>query len=162
MPRKAFTVDEANAMIPRLTRVFEEIEEKKGLAHARHEKLQVLQVLWGDELTRATNPDHQEYKEHKEAIDGAVAAIEALIERAILGRGLRFPQGGLESGLVDFPTLYEGRWVYLCWQVGEPRIAAWHEVDGGFRGRQPLTPEHARRMGVEDNPYGVDDSVLDF
>jgi hypothetical protein len=162
MPRKAFTVDEANAMIPRLSRVFAQIAEHKHAAHTHHEQLQVLQVLWGDELTRPTNPDHQEYREHKQAIEGAVAAIEGLVQREILEYGLRFPQGGLESGLVDFPTLYEGRWVYLCWQTGESRIVAWHEVDAGFQGRQPLTREHARRMGVEDNPYSVDDSVLDF
>jgi hypothetical protein len=49
----------------------------------------------------------------------------------------------LESGLIDFPTLWEGREVYLCWKKGEPEVGFWHEVDAGFAGRQPLriTPE---------------------
>lgn len=41
-------------------------------------------------------------------------------------------------GLLDFPSLREGREVYLCWKHGEERIAFWHDVDAGFRGRQPL------------------------
>lgn len=42
-------------------------------------------------------------------------------------------------GLIDFPTLREGRIVLLCWQLGEgEKIAWWHEVEDGFAGRQPL------------------------
>jgi len=42
------------------------------------------------------------------------------------------------QGLLDFPSLREGREVYLCWRHGEERIAFWHEVDAGFMGRQPI------------------------
>ena len=45
---------------------------------------------------------------------------------------------GIEDGLVDFPSLREGRLVYLCWRIGEPDILYWHELDAGFRGRQAL------------------------
>jgi len=41
-------------------------------------------------------------------------------------------------GLLDFPSLREGREVYLCWKQGEAHIAFWHEIDAGFMGRQPL------------------------
>ena len=45
----------------------------------------------------------------------------------------------VRSGLIDFPTVREGRIVHLCWRRGEPlRIEFWHEVDAGFAGRQPL------------------------
>lgn len=43
-----------------------------------------------------------------------------------------------ETGLIDFRALHEGREVYLCWRLGEDRIKAWHELDGGFAGRQPI------------------------
>ena len=42
----------------------------------------------------------------------------------------------LSVGLMDFPALYEGREVYLCWLFGEERIEYWHEIDLGFAGRQ--------------------------
>jgi hypothetical protein len=44
----------------------------------------------------------------------------------------------LERGLVDFPSLREGREVYLCWEEGEEQIGFWHEPDAGFSGRRPL------------------------
>jgi hypothetical protein len=44
----------------------------------------------------------------------------------------------LDTGLIDFPTLRDGREVYLCWQLGEPHIAWWHEIETGFSGRLPL------------------------
>jgi hypothetical protein len=44
-------------------------------------------------------------------------------------------------GLVDFPALYQGRQVCLCWRMGEDDIRFWHEHDAGFRGRQPITAE---------------------
>jgi len=44
----------------------------------------------------------------------------------------------LDTGLIDFPTLLRGVEVYLCWKLGEPRIAFWHGVDEGFRGRKAI------------------------
>lgn len=42
----------------------------------------------------------------------------------------------LDVGLLDFPSLYKGREVLLCWRMGEPGIGHWHDVEGGFRGRR--------------------------
>jgi len=42
------------------------------------------------------------------------------------------------SGLVDFPARYQDRTIFLCWQHGEARIQAWHEVDAGYAGREPI------------------------
>lgn len=47
---------------------------------------------------------------------------------------------GFETGLVDFPSVMEGRDVYLCWQFDEPHVTHWHEIDSGFAGRQSLDP----------------------
>lgn len=44
----------------------------------------------------------------------------------------------LKLGLVDFPCLYDGRVVYLCWKFDETEITAWHEVDKGFDERKPV------------------------
>lgn len=42
-------------------------------------------------------------------------------------------------GLIDFPSMHEGRVVLLCWQLGEgDRIEWWHDIEAGFAGRQPL------------------------
>ena len=47
----------------------------------------------------------------------------------------------LETGLIDFPSIREGRTVYLCWRLGEDKVGHWHEVDAGFAGRQPVERE---------------------
>jgi hypothetical protein len=47
----------------------------------------------------------------------------------------------LDIGLLDFPTLYHGREVYLCWRLGEASITFWHEVEDGFGGRKPIDDE---------------------
>jgi hypothetical protein len=44
----------------------------------------------------------------------------------------------LERGLVDFPSLIDGREVYLCWLLDEPAVGHWHGVESGFAGRRPL------------------------
>ena len=45
----------------------------------------------------------------------------------------------IDEGLVDFPSMREGREVYLCWKLGEERIAWWHGIEEGFAGRKPIT-----------------------
>ncbi|HEY8297805.1 MAG TPA: DUF2203 domain-containing protein, partial [Candidatus Baltobacteraceae bacterium] len=42
----------------------------------------------------------------------------------------------IDLGLVDFPSMREGRPVYLCWKPGEPQIAHWHEIAESFTDRR--------------------------
>jgi hypothetical protein len=44
----------------------------------------------------------------------------------------------LDIGLIDFPTMFRGREVCLCWKLGEPAIAYWHGADEGFAGRKEI------------------------
>jgi hypothetical protein len=44
----------------------------------------------------------------------------------------------INTGLLDFSALKDGREVYLCWQYGEDDIQFWHEIEAGFAGRQPI------------------------
>ena len=44
----------------------------------------------------------------------------------------------VNSGLVDFPSIRQGEVVFLCWQFGEEMVSFWHELEDGFKGRQPL------------------------
>lgn len=162
MPRKAYTVEEAEALLPELERVLERMRGHIAEIEARREKLQVLELIWGEYLRDPANPDHAEFLEHQESIGGIARALEGAIAEDIHGRGIRFPAGALSHGLLDFPTTWQGRWIYLCWRSGERRIEAWHEVTTGFAGRKPLTADQARRVGREDDPALVDDSLLDF
>ena len=44
----------------------------------------------------------------------------------------------LEKGLLDFPSVMDGKTVLLCWKLGEKEIGFWHSVEDGFAGRKPL------------------------
>ena len=48
---------------------------------------------------------------------------------------------GFDDGLVDFHGKLDGRDIFLCWKLGEDRVAHWHELDSGFTGRQPVEPQ---------------------
>ena len=45
---------------------------------------------------------------------------------------------GITEGLVDFPTIRDGKEVFLCWKVPEKEVRFWHDLDSGFSGRQKL------------------------
>lgn len=148
MRRRIFTVAEANDLLPHLREVVRRVQSLwKQVADAT-DRLKILEVIWGVKVEEPHNPDHHEFRAYQRTIGTSVQEMERLIREEILARGVRFPQGGLEEGLLDFPTLLDGRLVYLCWRLGEPEILAWHEVHEGFRGRRPLTPEVASRMGL--------------
>ncbi|MGA3026142.1 MAG: DUF2203 domain-containing protein [Bryobacteraceae bacterium] len=55
----------------------------------------------------------------------------------------------LDTGLVDFPTLYRGQEVCLCWKLGEAEIAWWHETEEGFAGRKPIDAEFLAELSDE-------------
>lgn len=57
--------------------------------------------------------------------------LAELLQRGIVVRDV-------DRGLVDFPAIREDREVYLCWELGEEEIGYWHELDAGYRGREPL------------------------
>lgn len=154
MHRRAFTLQEAQDLLPVLEDVFRRIDRRREGLDAVRDRLQILDVLWGEKVHDPGNPDHGEFLEARATVLRLLGEIEGIVGEEIVGRGLRFPVGGLEHGIVDFPTTWEGRWVFLCWQRGEPRVSVWHEEDGGFAGRRPVTPEQARRMGRETGPPG--------
>jgi hypothetical protein len=70
-------------------------------------------------------------KQVGEAFIELQAAVAAFDERDILLRDL-------DRGLIDFPSIRDGREVYLCWIDGEDDIGYWHELDAGYGGRQEL------------------------
>ena len=149
MSERHFTVAEAHAMLPDLRRAMDEIEALKDALQRRVDRVKILDALWGAAVREPGNPDREEFLSERAAVRRTLRESERIVDTRIVARGVRFPEGGLEHGLVDFPTRFQGRTVYLCWKRGEPGILAWHEVDGGFNGRKPLTPAQARLMGRE-------------
>ena len=162
MKKHAFTVEQANALIPHVQATFRRIRAGVDAAQRRRDKIAVLHTLWGDSILQPNNLDHLEFLAHKKAIARIHRAIDRLIQNRMTNAGIRLPSAGLDHGIVDFPSTIDGRWVYLCWHSGEERVRYWHEIDAGFSGRTLITPEIKSRLGLVDDPALQDDSVLDF
>lgn len=162
MSRQAFTVEQANALIPHVRATLRRLRAGRDAALRRADKIAVLGALWGDAVLDPENPDHEELLSHRRALARIRRAVERLVHDRLTTRGIRFPSGGLEHGLVDFPTTLDGRWVYMCWQAEEDEVSHWHEVTAGFAGRRTITSELADRMGLEGDAALEDDSSLDF
>lgn len=83
------------------------------------------------------------------------AYLKAMVD---LGEGLEAigELGGevkdLSTGLVDFPAIRNGRRVYLCWMLGEERVAHWHQLDAGFAGRTAIET---------DDEFGGEEGLAD-
>jgi hypothetical protein len=50
----------------------------------------------------------------------------------------------LDKGLLDFPSVLDGKSVLLCWKLGEKEIGYWHSPEDGFAGRKPLDPRFGK------------------
>lgn len=124
-----FTVEEARALVPRLRGLLTALQvEKRNVT----EEVAALQRL--TPAMRADGYAGQAIR-HEMRIDRLVAAMRDKLNQ-IQKMGVEVKD--LDVGLVDFPSLREGRVVYLCWRVDEPTVDYWHELDAGYRGRQPL------------------------
>jgi hypothetical protein len=147
MRGKIFTVAEANALLPRARAAMGRVRAAGAAARRRADRIAVLGVLWGARVRDPSHTDHAEYRRHGEALARIRRRVERLVAREITARGIRFPPGGIEHGLLDFPSTLDGRRIYLCWQDGEGEVEFWHDTHAGFAGRRPITSEQAARIG---------------
>ncbi|MBI3823054.1 MAG: DUF2203 domain-containing protein [Planctomycetes bacterium] len=128
--KKNYTLEEANAMLPLLRVILRDVTTLAGEQRDCYERL--IRLKKTDGLDRA----------HKEEVEQVAAAFEAGQEK------MREYEAELEklhvelkdyyTGLIDFRHLKEGKEVYLCWRLGEPEVAHWHDLNAGFGGRQKL------------------------
>ena len=126
---KYFTVDEANALVPRLTEILQEMRARlRELEPKRRE----LEAAGRRARGNGHNPESETIAAEVERLRRELQA--GLNQINELGVEVK----DLQQGLLDFPALREGRQIYLCWRLGEPSVAFWHDLDTGFAGRQPL------------------------
>ena len=120
---RLYTVDEADATLPDLRERLGRIREARQVILRRAEVVREKVVA----AVGGADPG----PEYREASATLRTELQRLSVQNIL---LRDP----ETGLVDFPAEREGERIYLCWRLGEDRIANWHPADTGFAGRRPL------------------------
>jgi hypothetical protein len=133
--KKYFTPAQANAMLPLVRRIVQDITQVAADLRARHERISRLRPAHERELDDARRAELAEAEEEFESEQAKLRDYDNELRR--LGIELK----DYFTGLVDFPCWMDGREVYLCWRLGEPEVAHWHELDAGFAGRQKLMAE---------------------
>jgi hypothetical protein len=126
-----FTVDHANRTLPLVRRIVEDVVR----SHGRWQEA----IIELDLLVPGVRADFP---------DPRATALEREIQS--IARDIDQFQGELDAlgiqlkdrriGLIDFPSEMDGRRVLLCWRLGEPSVQYWHDEQGGYAGRRPLSP----------------------
>jgi len=141
-PPVVFTLEAANALVPRLNLIVgeqllrrTEIETRlRDLAHRIGHTPDSLSIEPGD---------GEDVCEMKNQLIARVETYErgwrALDE---IGCVLKDPR----TGLVDLYGRVEGKLVWLCWKYGETDIRHYHGLDEGFSGRKEIAAGTRARM----------------
>lgn len=115
-PTRTFTVEQANATLPLLSRIVEDVQRTYA---------QILELRRGLEcppqLAGKPHPLEQRYDEAMGRLGGLIDELHAI--------GVELKD--FQKGIVDFPAERYGFPICLCWQQGEERVEHWHGVNEG-------------------------------
>jgi hypothetical protein len=131
---RLFTPEEANATLVRLRPLLERlVEERRALATRAGE----LQGAQGVVAGNGGRIDAGRIAGLQEAVARSAAEVAALVEE-LQRVGVQVKD--LDRGLVDFPARHpeSGETVLLCFELGEPAVEHWHDLEEGFAGRKRL------------------------
>ncbi|MBA3430993.1 MAG: DUF2203 domain-containing protein [Actinobacteria bacterium] len=122
MPNKTYSVQEANDLLPYLAPTLVELRDKFEDAIVIRTTMQNAAATNGGSVKR-------------ERWSRTLARVAELVERI---EEWELELRDISVGLIDFPTVIDGREAWLCWRLGEAEVAYWHSPDDGFAGRRPL------------------------
>ena len=124
---KLFTLEEANDLLPTVQQIVLRIKRSRQRLGAFSS--QATLAAENAEQGGGGMPDGIRYAHLLTEFTGEIAELDSL--------GVQLKD--FDRGLIDFPSLRDGRVVLLCWQLGESdELEWWHDVDAGFAGRTPL------------------------
>ncbi len=132
MPRY-FTLDQARELIPaadRLLRQALKLKEEHDRAGGEIDTItRKVSMMGGMYVDRAN------FAGLRARIDATGLRLKEIFSE--IGE-IGFEVKDLDIGLIDFPTLFGGEEVCLCWKLGEADIEFWHGRTEGFRGRKRI------------------------
>lgn len=139
MDVRLFTLAEANALLPelkiqlaRLQALIRELEHRLEALHLKKKEYRKRMNAGG-----VGRPEHAS----KDPFFLDESRIEFLRMEAEMIIG-NFKRSGvlLKSvfpGLLDFPSIVDGKQVLICWKEGEERATCYHGWHDGYQGRRP-------------------------
>jgi len=139
MSDRTFTLDEAHSLLPVLESLLRSaISNKKIMEEVEAEMQALTHRIFLNGGTHidvvATARGKAERGKAEQRAKDALAEIDSI--------GVQVKD--IDTGLLDFPCVVEGRVVLLCWKMGESSITHWHGTEEGFAGRKPIDERIAR------------------
>jgi len=123
--KKCFTAEDANRSLVLVRRIVSDIVN-------HYHDLCELHSVYKTQSQRGNSEEAEQTRQRYIDITDRLSELRNELEE--IGCELK----DLELGLVDFPSLFDGREIFLCWKLGESDVHFWHEVTAGYKGRQPL------------------------
>ncbi len=130
---RRFTLEEAESLLPEVERSLREALEQRRRYDEAEESIQ--SVARRVTMAGGSFVDRGAIMDDRARRDSSAERLKGAIEE-ILTLGVLIKD--LDIGLIDFPTLFRGEEVYLCWKFGERGIRFWHGIEEGFRGRKAI------------------------
>lgn len=125
MFEKHFSLQEANSLLPELRRIFGKIGK---IRESMGEKQEEIAATVERAKSNGGGAKAARYLGDMASLRHLIGEIE---EMGVLIKDIN-------RGLVDFPTLRDGKEVFLCWELGEDNIRYWHDIESGYAGRRPI------------------------
>ncbi|MFK7821259.1 MAG: DUF2203 domain-containing protein [Planctomycetaceae bacterium] len=148
--KQYFTLEEANLRLPLVKRIVQDIVSLYKDVHERRRRLEEIKFRQTGSEDGASLYREEVGEIEKEVKQDVQRLDEFLGELKSLNVQIKDPA----IGVVDFPSMQDGREVCLCWQPGEEEIGFWREVDAGFAGRQSLFEGSIAAPDESSNPGG--------
>lgn len=135
-----FTPQHANRALVLVRRIVADVVARyRYLADRRRERERLLRSAANrGQHNPATAARHERLEELNDNIARCTEELKEL-NRELLAAGCVLKDW--RTGLVDFPAVHQGRRVWLCWRLGEPAVAHWHDLHAGVEGRVPIPPD---------------------
>jgi len=131
-----FTLDQARQLLTAADRLLRQtIALKQEHEHARDEIDNINRKV---SMMGGMYVDRENYASRRAKVDSTATRLKEIFSEI---EQVGFEVKDLDIGLIDFPTLYRGEEVCLCWKLGEADIEFWHGTTEGFRGRKPIDQE---------------------
>ena len=121
---KHYTREEARALLPQIRQWLERLNQLRHVLERQEKRLEALMKQGHDTGGQTVNDQVRTLADVQEV-------LAEFQHRQIFVKDV-------ERGLVDFPAIMGDKEVFLCWEQDEDDVEFWHDLEGGYGGRERL------------------------
>jgi len=132
--KRHYSIGEAQQLIPQVARI---LRKTMALDKALDLLGSIEIEVYDDDYATLKKITKLNKQFHKLSFDFFVS-LERLEEMGCIIKDL-------DAGVVDFPSVHDGKKIFLCWHISEKKIQFWHGHEDSFMQRKPLFELNKKR-----------------